>query len=152
LVLARQHRDGDPRSSLAEQRRTLDDKEISAMRDLDDHPQDGSTSLAVDANLLGLLAYLFGIVSGTIILVLEKQHREVRFHAAQSILVSIAVIILSIVTGILMPIAVLGPLVGTIVWIGSAVLWVFLLIQGFRLNHVELPILGAYAVRLADQS
>ena len=96
------------------------------MRDLDDHPQDGSTSLAVDANLLGLLAYLFGIVSGTIIL--------------------------SIVTGILMPIAVLGPLVGTIVWIGSAVLWVFLLIQGFRLNHVELPILGTYAVRLADQS
>jgi len=126
LVLARQHRDGDPRSSLAGQRRTLDDKEISAMRDLDDHPQDGSTSLAVDANLLGLLAYLFGIVSGTIIL--------------------------SIVTGILMPIAVLGPLVGTIVWIGSAVLWVFLLIQGFRLNHVELPILGTYAVRLADQS
>jgi hypothetical protein len=59
------------------------------MKGLDDHPQDApqdtGTSLGVDANLLGLLAYLFSIISGVLILVLEKRHAEVRFHAAQSV-------------------------------------------------------------------
>jgi uncharacterized membrane protein len=123
------------------------------MKDLDDHPHDdstsGSTSLGVDPHLLGLLAYLLGIVSGVLILVLEKRHHEVRFHAAQSVVVSIAVIVVSIVSGVLMFVPVLGLLLSTVVWVGSVVLWVYLLIQGFRLNHVELPVLGAYAARLA---
>jgi uncharacterized membrane protein len=37
----------------------------------------------------GLLAYLFGWVTGLVFFLIEKEHREVRFHAAQSILVSV---------------------------------------------------------------
>jgi uncharacterized membrane protein len=119
------------------------------MEGLDDHPHDSGTTLQLDANLLGLLAYLFGIVSGVLILLLEKRHGEVRFHAAQSIVVSIAVIVLSIASGALLFIPVLGLLVSTAVAVGSVVLWLYLMLQGFRLNHVELPVLGAYAVRMA---
>jgi uncharacterized membrane protein len=123
------------------------------MTELDDHPHGhSSTSLGVDANLLGLLAYLFGIVSGVLILVLEKRHREVRFHAAQSIVVSIAVIILSLISGLLVFVPGLGAVVGAVVWIGSLVLWIYLLIQGYRLNHVELPVLGDLAVKLAGRA
>jgi uncharacterized membrane protein len=122
------------------------------MKDLDDHPHDGDTTLGMDPNLLGFLAYLFGPVSGVLILLLEKRQSEVRFHAAQSIVVSVAIILLSIASGVLMFIPVLGLIISTAVWIGSVVLWVYLLIQGFRLNHVELPVLGAYAVRLAARA
>jgi uncharacterized membrane protein len=127
-----------------------------------EHPHDGGappnrsattgTSLGVDANLLGLLAYLFGIVSGVLILVLEKQHAEVRFHAAQSIVVSIALIALSFVSGLLTFVPILGLIVGVVIWIGSVILWIYLLIQGYRLNHVELPLLGGYAVKLAARA
>lgn len=122
------------------------------MKGLEDHPQDASTSLGVDANLLGLLAYLFSIVSGVLILVLEKRHAEVRFHAAQSVVFSLAVIVLSIVASALMFVPVVGLIVGTVVWFGSFALWVFLLVQGYGLNHVELPVIGRLAVQLAGRA
>jgi Predicted membrane protein len=37
----------------------------------------------------GLLSYLFGWIGGLVLFLVEKDNREVRFHAAQSILLSI---------------------------------------------------------------
>ena len=116
-----------------------------------DPPRDAGTSLGVDAHLLGLLAYLFSIVSGVLILVLERRHTEVRFHAAQSVVFSIAVIVLSIVAGALMFVPVVGLIVSTVVWFGSLVAWLYLLVQGYYLSHFELPVLGRLAVRLAGR-
>lgn len=42
------------------------------MKGLDESPHDSSTSLEMDANLLGFLAYPFGLVSGLLILLPEK--------------------------------------------------------------------------------
>jgi uncharacterized membrane protein len=113
----------------------------------------GSSSLSISPNVAGLLAYIAGWVSGLIILLIERKHAEVRFHAAQSILVSIALIVISFVGGALGIIPFLGPFIALIVTaattLGGFVLWIYLLIQGYRLNHVELPIVGAYAARMA---
>lgn len=117
----------------------------------DDHPHDAGTSLGVDPHLLGLLAYLFSIVSGVLILVLERRHTEVRFHAAQSVVFSIAVIVLSVVAGTLTFVPVVGLIVSTAVWLGSLALWIYLLVQGYLLNPVELPVLGSLAVQLAGR-
>jgi uncharacterized membrane protein len=130
------------------------------MKGLDDHPhdaphdppQDTGTSLGVDAHLLGMLAYLFSIVSGVLILVLEKRHAEVRFHAAQSVVFSIAAIVLSVVASALMFVPIVGLIVSTVVWFGSFALWLSLLVQGYRLNHIELPVLGPLAVQLAGRA
>jgi uncharacterized membrane protein len=125
------------------------------MTDHDAAPEGGAdtgTSLGLDPHLAGLLAYLFGIVSGALILILEKRHPEVRFHAAQSIVASIAIIVLSFVSGVLVFIPILGALISLVIWLGSVVLWIYLLIQGFRLNHVELPFIGAYAVKLVARA
>jgi uncharacterized membrane protein len=118
----------------------------------DDHRSDGSTSLGISPNLLAPLAYLFGLVSGIVILLIEKRHPEVRFHAAQSILLSVAIIGLSIATGVLLFIPFIGALISMAVSLGGFVLWVYLMIQGFRLNHVELPIIGGWAMQLAGRS
>jgi uncharacterized membrane protein len=119
-------------------------------------PLGSSTSLPISPNLAGLLAYLIGWVSGLIILLLEKEHAEVRFHAAQSILVSVALIAISFVGGLFVVIPFIGPFIALLVTllttIGGLALWIYLLIQGFRLNHVELPVVGAYAAKLAGRA
>jgi uncharacterized membrane protein len=50
----------------------------------------------------------------------------------------------------------IGPFIALIVTfvttLGGLALWIYLLIQGYRLNHVELPIVGAYAVKLAARA
>lgn len=119
-------------------------------------PEEGrpsyGTSTGLDPRVAGLLAYLFGWVSGLILYLIEKDHPEVRYHAAQSILVSVAVIALYI------PISILGfiPVIGLLFWLAGLVLglaslglWIYLIIQGYNLNHVRLPIVGGMAEQWA---
>ena len=49
--------------------------------------QDGKTALGVPPNVAAALAYVLGWVSGLVVLLVEKEDRSVRYHAAQSILV-----------------------------------------------------------------
>jgi uncharacterized membrane protein len=106
------------------------------------------TSTGLDPKVAALLTYLFGWVTGLIFFLIEKEHREVRFHAAQSILVSLTFIAVYIALSIVAMIPVIGllALLGyAVVGLGGFVLWVYLLIQGYNLNHVRLPVLGAMA-------
>lgn len=109
-----------------------------------------TTSMGIDPQLAGLLAYLLGVVSGLVIFLVEKQHQEVRYHAAQSIIVSVALIVVNIALSIVGAIPVIGwitliamPLIG----LGALILWIYLLVQGYQLNHVRLP----WAGELAEQ-
>ena len=124
------------------------------------HPGDGSTSAptstGLPANVAGALAYVLGPITGVLFYVLERDNRFVRFHAAQSIVVSIVMIVISIVLGILG--AVLGfiPFIGWIiagmlslgVSLVSLVLWLFLMWQAFQGNEWEVPFAGVFARRM----
>ena len=66
-----------------------------------DSAANGPTSTGLAPNLAAALAYAFGPISGVLFYVLEKDNRFVRFHAAQSIAISIAVFVISIALGIL---------------------------------------------------
>jgi uncharacterized membrane protein len=110
------------------------------------------TSTGLDPKIAGLLTYLFGWVTGLIFFLIEKEHREVRFHAAQSILVSLVLIGVYMVLSVVAMVPVIGllALLGyAVVGLGGFVLWVYLLIQGYNLNHVRLPVLGAMAEQWA---
>lgn len=116
------------------------------------HGTAAGTSTGLDPKVAGLLSYLFGWVTGLIFFLIEKEHREVRYHAAQSILVSLVVIgaylALSIVA--MIPIIGLLALVGyAVVGLAGFALWVYLLIQGYNLNHVRLPVIGGMAEQWA---
>lgn len=111
-----------------------------------------STSTGLDPNVASLLAYLFGWLSGLILYLMETQNREVRFHAAQSILLSIAVIVVYI------PLFILGfvPIIGFLAWLatlvvglGAFALWVYMLVQAWNLNHIKLPMIGDMAEQWA---
>lgn len=115
---------------------------------------DSGTSTGLEPNVAALLTYVLGLVTGIIFYVIEKRHVEVRFHAAQSILVSIAAIALSVLVGILSAIPFLGWLfwmLGSLISLGFFVLWVFLLIKAYQLEHFKLPVIGDMAEDWAKQ-
>lgn len=113
----------------------------------------------LDPHIGGLVAYvLFGWVGGLIML-LTQDHREVRFHGAQSVLLSAGVFAVHLGLTVLSwgVSAVLDPSDPRAVWtlvqapfgLVVLVLWVVMCVQGYRLVHVRLPVVGAIAERWA---
>ena len=77
----------------------------------------GGTGLS--SNVAGALCYLLGLVTGIVFLMIEKEDRFVRFHAMQSIVLSVAVFVVSLVLGF---IPILGWIVGLLINLAVAVL------------------------------
>lgn len=114
------------------------------------HP---TTSTGLTANVAGLLAYVLGPFTGVLFLVIEKENRFVRFHAAQSIVVSVAIIVLSIALGIASGLLAVVPILGWIVallaglgfGLATFVLWIVLMFRAFQGVEWEAPIVGRFA-------
>lgn len=117
------------------------------------HPEPhSSTSTGLEPNVASLLAYAFGWLSGLALYLMETENREVRFHAAQSILLCIALLVVYI------PLFILGfvPVIGFLAWlatlavgVGAFGLWVYMLVQAWNLNHLKLPMIGDMAEQWA---
>jgi len=112
-----------------------------------------TTSTALQPNVASLLAYLFGWVGGLVVH-LTQHAREARFHAAQSILLSGAVMALYIaltIVGAFMPGAIrsLLGLVYFAVSLGALAAWIYMMIKGYQLKHTKLPIIGNMAEQWA---
>ena len=116
----------------------------------------GPTSTGLPANVAGALAYVLGPITGIIFYVLEKDNRFVRFHAAQSIVISLAMFVINFVLGMLAmvigAVPVIGWLVTMLVSVGismvSFVLWLFLMWQAFQGKEWEAPFAGLFARRM----
>lgn len=116
-----------------------------------------STGLA--PNVAGALAYVLGPLTGILFFLIEKESRFVRFHAAQSITVSILLIALSIVLSILSTVLAFIPILGWIValllGLGLSllcfVLWVALMWKAYSGAEWEVPIAGPLARRLMGE-
>jgi uncharacterized membrane protein len=119
------------------------------------------------------LSYVLGFISGIVFLVLEKDS-FVRFHAFQSIMFSVAWMVLSFalsfITGVatssLTMVALAGAsaagvfagfvslffgLVGLALGIGGLVLWVLLMVRASQGQRWKLPYIGDVAERYAAQ-
>lgn len=112
------------------------------------------SSTGLQTNVGSGLAYLFGWITGLIFYLIEKEDREVRYHAAQSLIVSVALtavfIVLSIL-GFLPGINLIAIPLQFLLGLGSFVLWIYMLIQGFQGRHFKLPYAGDMAERWAAQ-
>ena len=100
----------------------------------------GSTRLGLAPNVAGALSYILGPLSGLAFLLLERENRFVRFHAAQSVAVGVLMIVLgvalSVLGGVLAAVPVLGWVVALLVSMGVAFvsffLWLYLMWQAFQ--------------------
>ena len=103
-------------------------------------------------NVAGALAYVLGFITGILFLVLEpySRNRNVRFHAFQSIFLSVGVIILQIViysfavvsTGI-------SVMLGLLLSLASLLIWLFMMWKTYQGEKVVLPVIGPLAEKQA---
>lgn len=119
----------------------------------------GPTSTGVDARLSALLCYLAWWVSGVVFLVIEQEHRAVRFHAAQSIVLFgglTAVIVLLSATSVaalfISPVIFQAAwMTSYLVWFVAVLLWLYVLLKTFRGETWRVPFAGDLAARLASR-
>ncbi|MCR4420131.1 MAG: DUF4870 domain-containing protein [Clostridia bacterium] len=113
------------------------------------------TQTGLAPNLAGVLCYVLGWITGIVFYLVEKDP-FVRFHALQSILTFGGITVLYLVVTVLLP-AGLWPLwllfrtLGVLIWLGSLVLWVLLMIKAYRGERYKLPLVGDLAERYATR-
>ncbi|MGI5836470.1 MAG: DUF4870 domain-containing protein [Chloroflexota bacterium] len=114
-------------------------------------------------NMAAALSYLLGLVTGIVFLMIEKENSFVRFHAYQSILLSVAWVvfwiafsIVSSILGMIPIIGFLGLIVGLLIslglGLGGFILWIMLLVKAYQGQQWKLPYIGDMAERYATPS
>jgi uncharacterized membrane protein len=88
------------------------------------------------------LAYLGGALTGILFLIIEKQDRFVRFHAMQSTITFLAVVVVHFV---LRGVPVIGPVLTFAFVVGIVILWVILIVKAFSGERYKLPYIGDWA-------
>lgn len=106
------------------------------------------TSTGLDQNIAGMLCYLAGFITGIIFLLIEKDNRFVRYHAIQSIIVSVTFLILNVV---LTAIPIFGWIIGLILAPVYLVLWIYMLFMAYQGKWFKLPISGDMAEKQLDK-
>jgi len=105
-------------------------------------PADGPTSTGLDPKIAGLLCYLVGFITGIVFLVIEKENKDVRFHAMQSTMVFGGIFVLIFV---LMWVPIIGWLINLLLAPVSLILWIMLMFQAFQGKRFKLPVVGDLA-------
>lgn len=101
----------------------------------------------LDPKIAALIAYLLGIVGGIILLLIEKENKSTKFHAWQSIFLSLA----SIVVGTVLAITIVGIILLPLVYLGVIVLSIMAVVKAFNGEDWEMPVIGKLAKDQANK-
>ncbi len=115
------------------------------------------TSTGVEARLASVLCYAGWWLTGLVFLFAERQHRGVRFHAAQSVVIFGAFSVVMLTMGGASALALLVPgrtfqtLQGldNLIWLSAMVVWVILLARTWRGDTWRVPFVADLAQRIA---
>lgn len=118
-----------------------------------------TTSSGLDRNVAGAVAYVLGAITGIYFLLTEEDD-DVRFHAAQSILFSLAVFVAFVALAIVQSIVFVLPVIGaTLGWLflmvaqlirlAVLVLWLYLMYRAYDGDRYHLPAMGDVVEDLA---
>ena len=112
-------------------------------------PSSGSSDTGLDPKVSALLAYLLGIVGGIVFYAISKDS-YVKFHAMQSILLSVAMaIIWAIFFAVSFAIFYLA-FITWIVYLGIAAVWILMMIKAYQGEKYKLPIIGDMAEKYSS--
>src|SRR5215213_3850304 len=123
------------------------------------------SSTGLDENVAALLSYVATWISGLVFFVIEKDSRLVRFHAMQSLILSvvffvgmialwIAWVVIALIAGQIS--GALGTLVGIVVFLIILVFglacfvgWIMGMIKAFQGQYFKLPVIGNFAEKFS---
>ena len=118
------------------------------------------TSLNIEENIAGVLCYLIVWITGIIFYLLEKENKTVRFHAMQSILTFLPLMILGWIVGWIgaprwspgggywggwspgIPALVW---LSWLIWVITVILWLILMLKAYQGEKFKLPVVGDIA-------
>jgi uncharacterized membrane protein len=93
------------------------------------------SSTGLEENVAGFFCYILGFVSGIVFLVVEKESSFVKFHARQSTVTFLILLVIFLVFWWI-------PVIGFLLLIAILVLWLFLMIKALQGERYLLPIVG----------
>jgi uncharacterized membrane protein len=114
----------------------------------------GAAAAGMTDNAASALCYVLGLITGILFLVLApyNQNKTIRFHAFQSIFMSVACILFSMVFNIIIfsglhmfSLLFLSPLIS----LAFFVLWIYMIITAYQGKTVVLPVIGPIAQKQA---
>jgi uncharacterized membrane protein len=119
-----------------------------------------AASSGLQPNVAAALAYLAGIITAIIFLVIDpfKNDRFVRFHAFQSLFFNVAWIALWIawtIVGLILGTVTKGLFfilqvpIDLVLMVGGFALWAFLMYSAYQGKTTRLPVIGALAAKQA---
>jgi len=100
------------------------------------------TTMNLEENVAGALCYVLVWVTGIIFYIMEKDNKFVRFHAMQSIIVFLPLMIL---WSIFQWIFWLTPFIGWLIGILMFILWLVLMLKAYQGEKFKLPVVGDIA-------
>ena len=98
-----------------------------------------------NSRLVATLAYLGGAISGVVVLVIEKNDPFVRFHAMQSTVLFLGVLVVNLVV---ISLPVVGLVVSVPFVVAVVAIWVLMMVKAFRGERYKLPYVGDFAEHL----
>lgn len=104
----------------------------------------GKSSTGMSANVAALLAYVFGLVTGLVFFLIEKESKFVKFHAMQSMCVSAAFFVIGLVLAF---IPVLGGVLTLLLNLAGLVAWIVCMVQAYQGHWFRLPVIGDFAAK-----
>jgi len=115
------------------------------------------TSTGVDPRLASMLCYAAWWVTGLLFLFLEREHRGVRFHAAQSLVLFGGLSLLMACIGAASAMSLfLAPAffqtilsLNSLIWLGAVIVWSVLMVQTIRGESVRVPLIADLADRIS---
>ncbi len=121
---------------------------------------DASTGSGIAPNVAGALSYVLGLITGILFLLLERSP-FVRFHAYQSIFLTVAWVafwiavsvveaLLGIVPGVGFLVAILTVLASLVLTFAAFILWVVLIVKAYQGQRWKLPYIGDLAERYSQ--
>ena len=118
----------------------------------------GATSTGVDPRIASMLCYAAWWVTGLLFLFLERTHRGVRFHAAQSLVLFGGLSLLMACVGAASAMSLfVAPAffhtivsINSLIWLACVILWAVLMVQTLRGETVRVPLVAELADRLSE--
>jgi len=121
------------------------------------HQSPSSQGTGLAPNIASLLCYICSPITGIIFLLIEKENKDVRFHAWQSLVFGVSYIVIIILLEILafimgMIASVLGIIIGffiPIVMLAAFILWIVCLVKAYQGERWKIPVIGEFSAKKA---
>jgi len=111
-----------------------------------------TTQSGLSDNAASGLAYIT-LIPAIIFLVVPpyNQNAKIRFHAWQSIFLSVAVVVAWILNVILLFIPIIGWILSLVIMLGLLILWILCIVKAFGGERFMVPLIGALAEKQAGK-